>query len=461
MIALRNIKRVYCIGLGGVGVSAVAKLFLARGAVVSGSDPNVTPIVNDVVRRGAIHYPAAAGAHITADIDLVVATDDAPADHPERLAAAARGIPVENFSVTLGRFMAEYPRRVTMAGTNGKSTTTAMTGMLLAAAGQDPTVFVGSRVSEFDGNLRIGRGHTIIAEADEFRDHFLNYQPTVAAITNVEPDHLDYFRTAERMLDSFRRYADLLGANGTLVVNADDAGAMTVADGRRSVVTFGIEQPADLIAVRVASRSGQQGWETRWHQRSLGMFTLPLPGRFNVMNALAAMATALTAGADPRTFAATLEKFHGIWRRFQILNPKSSITIVSDYAHHPTAVRVTIAGARAFYPGRRIIIVFQPHYPARLTALFDDFVKSFEAADETMIVEAYTVPGRAVPAGDLKTSQELVQALAKRNLTASYAASPPAAEEQVKRTLKPGDVVIIMGAGDIWRSADNLGRQYA
>lgn len=455
---IAEVKRVYCIGLGGVGVSAVAKYFLARGATVRGSDPNRNPLVDDLLRLGATWWPDERPERLAADVDLVVYTDDAHPDHPLRRRAEQLGIPSQNFSVTLGLIMDGYRQRLAVAGTNGKSTTTALLGLLLADAGLDPAVFIGSRLSDFNGNLRLGRNDVFVAEADEYRDHFLNLRPTAAVITNVELDHVDYFRNDERLLTSFRKFAQDVTADH-LVINGDDQRLVALFP---QAVTFGFSQAAQLQAPEVRQAAGQQTFTAVWRGSSLGEFTLRIPGRFNIANAMAAMAAALVAGASPMTFPATLERFRGIWRRFQVLTaPASPVTVVSDYAHHPTAVRVTLEGAKAFYPGRRLLAVFQPHHHNRLTALFDDFVKSFVAADHSIIVETYTVPGREPQTNDVKTSRQLVAALAAQGRAADYALSPAEAETMIRHIAQPGDVVLVMGAGNVWRIGETLAAAYA
>lgn len=456
MKKIQDIKKVYCIGLGGIGVSAVAKLLLARGVEVSGSDPVQSPIVDDVIRLGATFFPDENPDHITPETDLVVVTDDAPEDHPLRQAAERLNIPIENFSVILGRLMAEVPQRLCVAGTNGKSTTTALVGLLATNSGLDPTVFVGSRVAEFDGNVRVGHGSLFIAEADEYRDHYLNYSPTVITLTNLEPDHLDYFGSQEKMIASFTKFVATLPASGVIAANADDPEVMKIAVLAPRMITFGMSPEANVRAVDVIQEAGQQSWTLMINTESLGRYTLHLPGQFNIMNCLAAVAGAMSVGADPSSFLPTITAFHGVWRRFQILNPKGQVTIISDYAHHPTAVRLTLEGAKKFYPGRRIVAVFQPHHQSRLTSLFDDFTKSFSAADEVIIVEAYTVPGRDIPETEVKTSRQLAE-----QLQAHYVAKLADIEVQLPTMLKTGDVAIIMGAGDIWRQAESLGNKYA
>ena len=455
-----KIKQVFCIGLGGIGVSAVARMLLARGFEVSGSDPHRNPLVEDLIKLGVHYHTQENPELITADCDLVIYTDDAGPTHPMRVRAEQLGLPTENFATTLGRLMGEYPTRLTVAGTNGKSKTTALIGLLLTNAGLDPTVFVGSRVAEFSGNIRLGRGDMFVAEADEYRDHYLNYHPTIGVITNIEPDHLDYFKTSARLLASFNIYVGLLPPDGQLVVNGDDPGIKKLAPRQNKTITFGFESPADLQAINIIPAAGAQSWEALWQGRSIGHYQISLPGRFNIMNCLAAMAGALAVGAEPSTFANTLKQFHGIWRRFQILNPGAPVTVINDYAHHPTAVKVTLAGARKFYPGRRIVAVFQPHHRSRLTALFDDFVTAFKSADLAIMVKVYSVPGREVAEATTKTTRQLVD-MVNRTQLAIYADSIDQAELLLHDNIRAGDVVIIMGAGDIWQMAERLAKQYA
>lgn len=457
---IRDLKKVYCLGLGGVGVSAVAKLLLARGIQVSGSDPVTSPIIDDVVKSGATYFPVEDQQNITADIDLLVVTDDAPTDHPLRQAAVRLNITQENFSATLGRLMSDSPMRLCVAGTNGKSTTTALTGLLLANAGLDPTVFVGSRVREFQGNVRLGNVNIFVAEADEYRDHYLNYSPTVITLTNIESDHLDYFGSLENMVASFKKFVNRLPDSAVIVANADDAEVMKIAVSAPRMITFGLSPEAKVRAVDVMEEAGHQTWTLMINSENLGKYTLHLPGLFNVMNVLAAVAGAMALGADPVSFMATIKSFTGVWRRFEILNHGAPITIVSDYAHHPTAVRLTLEGAKKFYPGRRIVAVFQPHHQSRLTSLFDDFVTSFKAADEVIIVAVYTVPGRDIPEAQTKNSRQLAASITSQHISASYIDSPAEVASAVKAVLKPGDVAIIMGAGDIWRAAEELGKIY-
>lgn len=456
-----NIRNVYCIGLGGVGVSAVAKYFLSHSVAVVGSDLVKSPLIDDVVTLGGVYFPTHDPARITKAFDLVVYTDDCGPDHPERQAAVKLGIPTQNFSETLGQIMSTYPVRMAVAGTNGKSTTTALLGLLLADAGQDPTVFVGSRVSQFGGNFRNGRRQIFVAEADEYNDHFLHFHPTVATITNVELDHVNYFHSLDRVIDSFHQFVAELGPLGRLVINNDDPVLAKQFVDYPGVITYGLKQPADLQVANLQRLPGQQRFDLIWRGQSLGSFILHLPGIFNVMNVAAAVTAALSSVPSASTFSKTIERFRGVWRRFEILTtPTAPITVVNDYAHHPTSIQGTLEGAKEFFPGRRLVAVFQPHYHNRLTKLFSDFTTAFGAADRTVIVEVYTVPGRPLEEGDFKTSQDLVAELKARGQTTEYAENSTVAAELVKKISVPGDIVLIIGAGNIWTIAEPLAKFY-
>lgn len=453
-------QRVFCIGIGGVGVSAVARLLLAEGKNVHGSDIQRTPIIDDLIALGLTFVQREDPNDIDESFGLVVYTDDAGPEHRLRQRATQLAIPQENFSFTLGRLMMSYDHRLCIAGTNGKSTTTALVGLVLAGAALDPTVFVGSRVQEFSGNVRLGGMEFFVAEADEYRDHFLHYTPSIVTLTNIESDHLDYFGTVEKMEQSFASLLSRLPETGMVVYNGDDPVCKKLVAGRQQVLSYGMNEDCDVRITEVTQSSGQQSWTLTVRGEVLGRYILPLPGLFNIMNATAAVATALTAGAHPTSFATTLQAFHGVWRRFQVLNPGSDITVVSDYAHHPTALRGTITGAKAFYPGRRIVAVFQPHHRSRLTSLFDAFAAACDSADVVYIVETYSVTGRDVPEEEVKTATALVQRIAERGVTVEYVDDVTALSSMLPEHLRDGDVVLMMGAGDIWRTAEQLAKHY-
>ncbi len=454
---LQSCNRMYCFGIGGVGVSGVARILLARGIEVVGFEPNPSPLTADVERDGGKIFQTFDPAQLDG-IEGVVYSD-AWHDHPGLATARKQGIPCWSFAEGLGQLMSRAAARIAISGTNGKSTTTALTGLLLANAKKNPTVFVGSRVAQFAGNVRIGSPRLFVAEADEYRDHYHQLQPTILTITNIEADHLDYFKTAQAVNQSFQTMISKLGSDGQVVANLDDPTTRQVLQGFPRLTTFGTSPGVDLQLTDQQTESGRQHFSLIWQGRELGKFTVEIPGDYNLSNIAAAVATALRAGAKPDSFSKTLADFHGVWRRFEILNAGAAVTIVNDYAHHPTAVRGVLEGGRAFYPGRRILAVFQPHHHHRLASLFPGFVNAFQAADYVLLTDVFAVPGRDQT--PVKTSQDLAAALQAQGRAVSYAATLEDTKNRLRQLIQPGDVVIVMGAGDIWKVGVELAKDYA
>jgi len=453
-----KVKTVYCIGLGGVGVSAMAKYFLAQGARVSGSDPQPSPLVDDVIKLGGRHFLDPDPQRLTAAIDVVIYSDACPVNHPELETARRLNLPVMSFAETLAAVMQPYAQRLAITGTNGKSTTTALTGLIFISAGLDPTVFVGSRVTTFNGNLRLGQSDYFIAEADEYRDHFLALQPNVVTITNIELDHLDYFKDLSQIIDSFQRLLTQLPATGKIIANVDDPVINQHWGQDRRLIGYGFNQSATARIVDYKSQAGQQIFYILWRQQRLGPYRLHVPGKFNALNAAAAITTALSTGISPTLIPPVIESYRGIWRRFEILTA-GPVTVVSDYAHHPTAISGTIQGTREFFPGRRVIAVFQPHHHHRLTRLFDNFTSAFDQADLSIITDVYAVLGRE-QVTDSRTSRELVEAIVAHGRRARYAPDLNSVQTILTQQVRAGDVVLIMGAGDIWKISNAVAKKY-
>lgn len=452
-------RHLYCIGLAGVGVSAIAKYYLRQGWTVSGSDPRISPLVDDLIKLGVKYYRTADPSRIARPLDLVVYSDDVPAQQSERQAAIKLGIRSLNFAAALGEIMAHSQQRLAIAGTNGKSTTAAMTGLIFTAAGLNPHVFVGSRVNQFTGNLRLGDGRIFIAEADEYRNHFWQMRPSHLTITNVELDHVDFFHDITAVINSFQHVIDELDTDGRLVINADDPICRRWSN-RLNAVTFGFNESAIYQASNYRVANAKQTFILIRHGRELGQIDLYVPGRINAANALAAATTALEAGVSFKDVTCALADFKGIWRRFEILNPAGRILVVNDYAHHPTAVRATIAAAKSFYPGRRVWAVFQPHHHHRLASLFDDFVAAFDQAERVIIVEVYAVPGRENMEQVTVTGENLATAIAGRGKNSQYAADSVIAQRLLEDQVRNGDIILIMGAGDIWEIGQPLATLY-
>jgi UDP-N-acetylmuramate--alanine ligase len=404
---LDSFQRVHCVGIGGIGISAVAKFCLAKGKTVTGSDLVASAITEALSAKGITVAIGHNSQLLTADVDLLVYSEAVPDSDPDRAAATQFGIKQMGHFEFLGQLARDY-RTICITGTHGKSTTTAMTGLIFETAGLDPTVFVGSLVPGWlDGNLRIGQSDILILEGDEYKRKMLQLHPEVTLITNIEKDHLDVYKD---LADIQKAFAQLEAQTSRTVLRPDV----------NELATFDLD--------------------------------LKIPGEFNRLNAIGARQVAREFGIEDQISNQALENFTGIWRRFERLGQYNGAEIISDYAHHPTAIKATLKAAKEFFPGRRLVVVFEPHQHNRTKELFADFVTAFAAADAAIISEIYHVEGRVEDEGQI-SSLDLVEAINSDKVT--YAKDLSAANEQLRALIHPQDVVIIMGAGDI----DKLARQ--
>jgi UDP-N-acetylmuramate--alanine ligase len=348
---------------------------------------------------------------------------------------------------------------VAVSGTNGKSTTTAMLGLCLIEAGLDPTVIVGTKVPQFPHqNLRIGESDLLVVEACEHLGNMLKLHPKMIVLTNIEEDHLDFYRDLEHIRLTFQQYVDGLPKDGKLILNADDKVSFNEIIPSTSFVTYGIDARADYVARRLITQEWKQTFYID-HDSGSGATHIPVamwkPGRFNVYNALAAGAAAYELGAARESIAVALANYTGLWRRFEVVGEWRGATVVSDYAHHPTGVRETIAGAKEFAPGSRIVVVFQPHHRNRTRRLFTQFVAAFDGADVVILPEIYDVAGRDTPEDRDVSSQQLADAIAKRDsahhVERTIATVGPVTEAVplLEKAVQKGDLVLLMGAGNI------------
>lgn len=466
---INSIKKIHAIGIGGIGVSALAKYFVLRGTKVTGSDSFDSEIVREAARDGVKTCIGHQASNVPADADLVLYSDAIPENNPERMRAKELGLLELSYAGLLGE-LSKTKKTIGIAGTNGKSSTTAMVGLILERAGFDPTVIVGSKVPGWEhGNLRAGASDWLVVEADEYRAHLLELVPEHAIITNIEEDHLDYYRDLSHIKETFFQFAKKISAEGNLVINNDDPASVEVESLRlkedgfdTARVTFGIDLPSDYMAKNLRALEGRQEFEllrTVYHEEILGNITLQIPGKFNVMNALSAASLATSLGIDFKTVQETLTDFHGIWRRFEKVGKLEvgswklgeAPVVISDYAHHPTSVAGTILASREFYPGRRLVVVFQPHQHNRTKKLFSDFVNSLAGADVLILPEIYDVPGREEVEDQNISSLDLVNEIKKRGLVPDcrHGGNLEETEKIVRSIAQAGDIILIMGAGDI------------
>jgi len=459
---VKDAKSVHLVGVGGINMSAVAKLLLAAGVKVSGSDMVESDETKDLAKRGATIKIGESPENVPADCDLLIYTSAAPATNKERIAAATRKVPEMTNFAFLGQWFANAKTYV-VTGTHGKSTTTAMLGLILEKAGIDPTVIVGSKVPGFaDGNLRLGKPDLFVVEGDEYARHFLEFRPDGLVLNNLELDHTDVFRSIESLISSFHELVGQVKDNGIIVANMSDERIAALIETEREFLTprgiriipFGSELTGDAWNVRSA-QEGDYRVTTIEKPGVTYRFNLSIPGHFNAMNAAGAALLARELGASYPDEGAALEAFKGIWRRFEFVGEHEDARVYSDYGHHPTAVAATLKAAKESFPDRRVLLCFQPHHRNRTKSLFLEFIPSFDLADELILCEIFDVAGRDAKEDENVSSHDIVDAVVRHDAdrgvkrAVEYAADPAAAVKRVLELAKPNDIVICMGAGDI------------
>jgi UDP-N-acetylmuramate--alanine ligase len=441
-------RPVHFVGVAGAGMSALAELFLRRGVPITGCDAN--PAGADDLRRLGVSVESHNPAHVDQARALVV-TSAMPKDHPELVRARERGIPVIRRAEALGEVTVGR-ELVAVAGTHGKTTTTVMTATALAAAGRDPTALVGGRVASWQGNLLAGSERLYVVEADEYDRSFLALTPTVAVVTNVEADHLDIYTD---LADIKRTFAQFARGARSIVLCADDAGANSLATpSSAEVIRYGLTSPdARLVATLVDTSPAGSSFDVLYDDERLGRVQLAVPGRHNVLNSLAAIGSGLALGADFAAMARGLATFTGAERRFQRLGEARGVTVVDDYAHHPTEIAATLAAARAAFDGRRLVAAFQPHLYSRTRDFAKEFGQSLAAADAVYLTEIY--PAREQPIEGV-TATLVADAIAAAGGTLAWRGERGGLADALASGVRDGDVVLTIGAGDVTKTGPEL-----
>jgi UDP-N-acetylmuramate--alanine ligase len=443
-----KLRRLHFVGAGGVGMSGLAEiLLLSTPLEISGCDLARSENTERLLKLGGKIATGHDASHVR-EADLLVVSSAVDEANPEVAAARERGIPVIRRAEMLAEIM-RLKQGIAIAGTHGKTTTTSLTGMVLTEAGFDPTIVVGGRVRILGTNARLGKGDYLVAEADEFDRSFLKLVPVVAVITNIEADHLDTYRDVDDIRDAFAIFGNRVPFYGAVVACADDPGVASILPRiKRRVVTYG-ESAGALISAREirldASGASFEVWERE--TRSLGSVRLSLPGRHNVLNALAAIAVGRELSVPFATIARALAEFTGVVRRFETKGERGGVLVVDDYAHHPTEVSATLASARQVYPGRRLVALFQPHLFSRTRDFAKDFGKALKACDLAIVMDVY--PSREKPMPGI--TGRLVADAAREAGCAEvvYIPEKTRVTAELGRLARPGDVVLTMGAGDV------------
>ncbi len=444
---------VHFMGVGGIGVSGLARILLARGYRVGGCDLAPGRLTEELAARGAAIYRGHDPAHLEG-VDLLVTSSAVRPDEPEYAAAVARGIPTVKRAALLGLLLRPF-RTVAVSGTHGKTTTSALIAAVLLDAGLDPTAFVGGEVPALGGNARDGRGAWAVVEADEYDRSFLRLTPEVAVVTNVEADHLDIYDDLAGVMAAFAAFIALLPADGVLVVCADDPRALELAAGAPCrVVTYGLDSPADWSARdAIFDETGARFTLVAPDLDPLNINT-PLSGRHNVLNTLAALAACARAGVAPTTAARTLAAFVAPGRRQEVKGrARGGALVIDDYAHHPTEIRATLSGLRARYSGKRVRVVFQPHTYTRTRATLAETGASFADADEVAIAEVYAAREKDTLG---VSGRDVVAAARASGVAAVFVPTLDDAAAWLAADDGPDVVLVTMGAGDIWKAGEQV-----
>lgn len=435
-------KSVHFIGIGGIGISALARLYRSRGFRVSGSDMAGSEITAGLSKKG---IAVKIGPHRASNIgraNRVIYTAAAKPSNPELREARRRGIETLDLGRAVGELTREY-RTIAIAGAHGKSTTTALAALVLIDGGLDPTVQIGTILREFGNtNSRVGRSDFLVLEADEYRDKFLEYSPALAVVTNIDREHLDFHPDIRAIESAFFRFLGRLRPGGTAILNFDDPRLRRMARRLRlarpdvSIVPYSIKAPAAREIKKI----------------------IRIPGAHNVSNAMAAYACGRALRIPRAKILSSIARYRGSWRRFERLGKFSGADFIADYAHHPTEIKATLLAARELYRKGRVWCVFQPHHYERMRKLFVEFSRAFDDCDALLLLDVYEVAGREHGKAAGHNSEKLAIAVSRRGIPAAYIPDPSRLGPFLRQWLRPGDALLMMGAGSIWEITKKLAK---
>lgn len=424
---LSKIKRVHFVGIGGIGVSAIARMMIGEGKKVSGSDTSLSSITEELQKLGAKIFPNHNADNVANDVDLIVYTPAASEDNPEIKKGKKLGISCLSYPEMLG-IVSKDRHTIAVSGSHGKTTTTAMIAKVLIDANLDPMVIVGSLLKDQNSNLVSGKGKYFVVEACEFKKSFLNINPKIIVITNIDNDHLDYYKTFANIKKAFAEFAEKLPKDGYLICDPSDENLKEVIEKTKGKI---------IDYTKVSNN-----------------FNLKIPGEHNIKNAKASMAVSQILGVDEKKTLASLHKFTGTWRRFEYKGNTAKGSIVyDDYGHHPTEIKATLKGAKEFFGKKKIFCVFQPHLYSRTKLLMKDFSKSFGDADEVILADIYGAREEKDPSVN---SQKLAEEIRKNNKKVFYFKTFSEIERHIAENSDKNSAIITMGAGDIYRISDGV-----
>lgn len=448
-----RVKRLHFVGIGGIGMSGIAEVLLNLGYDVRGSDTNPTPLTD---RLGTLSAKVHAGhrAEHVGDAEVVIISSAVKADNPEVMEARRRGIPVIRRAEMLAELM-RMKYGIAIAGTHGKTTTTSLIATILGAGNFDPTVVIGGRLKSISSNARLGEGEYLVAEADESDGSFLRLMPTLCVVTNIDPEHLDHWTGGlPQIVDAFVDFVNKVPFYGTSVLCLDHPTVQSMLPRvEKRFITYGMSPQADYSADAVTQLEGAMAFTVRARGQELGRVRLNMIGRHNVLNALAALAIAEEVGVPFDVAAKALDSFEGVGRRFECKGQAHDVLVVDDYGHHPAEIRATLRAARESHD-RRLVVAFQPHRYTRTRDLADDFATAFNDANVVFVTDIYAASETPIAGVTGEALAENIRAHGHQDV--HYVANVGDLASKLAETVRPGDLVITLGAGNIWRAGEDL-----
>jgi len=442
----RKKRHIHFVGIGGIGMCGLAEVLLNLGHQVSGSDLKSSDIIRRLSEMGAEVTIGHSGLNVRG-AEVVVVSSAVPGDNPEVVAARRDLIPV----IPRAEMLAELMRlkyAVTVAGSHGKTTTTSLVGTVLTRAGLDPTLVIGGRLNHLGVGARLGQGELLVAEADESDGSFLLLSPTVAVVTNIDLEHMNYYRDLEHLKESFLAFVNKVPFYGFSVICLDDPNVQSLIPNiKKRCLTYGLSGQAEVSARNVQCGDWGYAFDLCRSGRTLGRVNLSIPGRHNVLNSLAAAAVGLEMGLDPETVMAGLAELKGVGRRFEKKGEARGVTFLDDYGHHPTEIRATLSALTECFPRRRRVVLFQPHRHSRTQSLFNEFIPAFNQTDRLIVTDIYGAGETPLEGVDSRRLAEAIRSHGHRDV--SYQADLSGLSEILAASLAPGDVFLTLGAGNI------------
>ena len=445
---------IHFIGIGGISMSGLAEILLEEGFTIFGSDSKESELTDHLTANGAQIFYGQRASNIIDGIDLVVYTAAIHPDNPEYACAKEKGIPMMTRADLLGQIMTNYKIPIAVSGTHGKTTTTSMASHVLLEGGMDPTISVGGILPAIGGNLRVGNSDTFITEACEYTNSFLSFFPKISIILNMDADHLDFFKDIDDIRHSFRLFAEKLPADGTLIINSDTPHYEDIIEDLPCrVITYGLEHEADYTAEQITyDEFGHPTFICKYKGNPVGTFSLKVPGIHNVSNALSVIALGYLLALDPDVIQKGLTNFTGTDRRFQFKGEIGGVTIIDDYAHHPTEIKATLTSAKN-YPHKTTWCVFQPHTYTRTKALLPDFAEALTLADHVVLADIYAAREKNTLG---VSSKDLQRCILELGTPCEYFPTFDEIENYLLENCVGGDLLITMGAGDVVQIGEHL-----